>query len=196
VSVSGVYGLVTPFNGPSYQVYCDIDTAGGPWMLLYAYNHIGGENNVLVPGTVPISPTAGYSHVNLNALVDGNGKAIFKEASKVRFYCQTSGHSRKIHFYTSNSVIDQMTYDGNMAGNTPSLWNTGYTPLPGHSAYLPASTYHAYSSNSLTHFPFYDENGHIWGIRANGFRWECDDAHHNNGYNTLHQIWVNTGNTK
>jgi hypothetical protein len=90
-----------------------------------------------------------------------------------------------------------MSYDGNMAGNTPSLWNTGYTPLPGHRAYLPAATMYVWS-DSLTQFPFLgnDNDWFAWVVRGEGYRWGCDDAPHDYLYTTLHQIWVNTGNTK
>jgi hypothetical protein len=139
VIVSGVYNLQPSNNGPTYQVYCDIVTPGGPWMLLYSYNHIGGENKPLVDYTVPISPTEGYSHAHLDIFKDEywNG---FLRAKKVRFYCQTSAHNRVIHFYTSNDVINQMAFDGIHWKNDYSLWTTGYTTLSDHTGYLPAAT--------------------------------------------------------
>ena len=191
-TVSGAYTLVTPYNGPSYQVYCDMDTAGGPWMLLYAYNHIGGENVPLVQGTVPISPTTGYSHVNLNQIIDGDGNSVFY-AKSVRFYCHTSGHNRIIHFYTSNKIVDQMVYDGNDVNNNPILWNTGYTALSGHSGYLPAAVDSVYTDGGLWNIPYWKAGTNHWSIQGDGYRFECDDYPDGYSQTTLHQIWVNTG---
>jgi hypothetical protein len=200
-TVTGVYILVTPSNGPSYQVYCDMDTAGGPWMLLYAYNHIGGENIPLVQGTVPISPTTGYSHVNLNQIIDGDGNIVFN-AKSVRFYCHTSGHTRKIHFYTSNIVVDQIAYDGNDGNNNPSIWNTGYTLLSDHSGYLPAAVNNVLTDytngglyGGLWNFPFFKLGTYHWAIQSSNNRCGCDDSPSDNSQydNRLHQVWVNTG---
>ena len=191
VSTSGLYSIRPASNGPVYQVYCDIDTPGGPWMLLYSYNHIGGENKPLVADTIPTSPTNGYSHVHLNTFKDANGNSVFG-ASKVRFYCQTSAHTRKIHFYTSNNVIDQMAYDGILSKNVASLWTSGFTPLSDHTGYLPAQTGDVLTIGLWDH-PFYKVNSYHWNVRSAGYRYECDDFPNDNLKTTLHQIWVNTG---
>ncbi len=114
-------------------------------------------------------------------------------AKRTRFYCQTSGHSRKMHFYTSDAVVNQIAYDGNDQSNTASRWNTGFTTLSGHSANLPAATngYETGASFGFWNFPFYTRSGaNHWGIRGGGYRWECDD-YTNEAQTTLHQVWVN-----
>ena len=161
-------------------------------MLLLSYSHIGGQNNALVQGTIPTSPTAGYSHVLLSSFKDGQGNSVFK-AKRTRFYCQTSAHGRKMHFYTSDGVVNQMAYDGNDLSNTASRWTTGFTTLSGHTAYLPASTNAGFTgvSDGLWNFPFYNGGTYHWGIRGVGNRWECDDFVGSEVQTTLHQVWVN-----
>jgi len=84
-------------------------------MLFFSYNHIGGENNVLVEGTLPTSPTStgpdGYSHVNLEDF----GYAP-TDIDQVRFYCQTDNHERRIHFSTSNSFQKGVSITGSLSG--------------------------------------------------------------------------------
>jgi hypothetical protein len=162
-------------------------------MLLYAYNHIGGENIPLVQGTVPISPTTGYSHANLNQIIDGDGNSVFN-AKSVRFYCHTSGHTRKIHFYTSNSIVDQIAYDGRSINNNVGIWTSEYTVLPGHTGYLPAATNSFASGETIGLFrePFFTWYTYHWNINSYNNRFECDDFPADNSQSTLHQIWVNT----
>ena len=191
-----MYYIQPSSNGPQYQVYCDVVTPGGPWMLLYSYKHIGGDNNPLVENTIPTSPTTGYSHANLNIFKDGYGNSVLT-AKKVRFYCETSAHTRKIHFYTANGIVDQMANDGLNTRNAIWLWRgNNVTTLSDHTAYLPTQTDAVWSPSTtlgLWNSPFFKGNNYHWNIRGFGTRFECDDW--NNGYNqaTLHQIWVNTG---
>jgi hypothetical protein len=191
-TVAGVYNIRPQYYniGPVYKVYCDPITAGGPWMLTYAYNHIGGQNNALVSGTIPISPTAGYSHVDVNTFVDSKANKVFK-VNKVRFFCQTAFHARKIHFYTPNAIVNQMAFDGGNTGDVPSIWTSGFTTYADHTAYLPASTTNVVGP--LYNFPFYSSTYGTWGIRGFDTRWECDDYSNGYAYTSLFQIWVNAG---
>jgi hypothetical protein len=72
-------------------------TDGGGWMLTWAYNHIGGESVALESGTIPSDPKSSYSHFNVQDIYSS-----VDEISEVRFYCDTSFHSRVVHFKTSN----------------------------------------------------------------------------------------------
>ena len=55
----------------------------------------------------------------------------FTEASiaDVRFYCNTSFHSRKVHFKTSDSFVTGLAFDPSQVGNSASFWNSGFTVL-------------------------------------------------------------------
>ena len=138
-------------------------------MLLWAYSHTANQNNALVEGTIPVSPTTGYSHVLLNTFKDGSGNSVFY-AKKTRFYCQTSAHSRKIDFYTTDSVVNQMAFDGNDRSNTASRWNEGFTLLASHTGYLPAAIISGFtgSMDAFWNFPFLKDNSYHWAIRGLG----------------------------
>jgi len=157
------------------------------------YAHAGGENDALVPGTIPTDPTGGYSHVNLQ---DMDGFSRFSVAD-VRFYCHTSNHDRKIHFKTSHSFQLGVAFNGSLSGNDPSYWNSDYTALAGHTAYLPGSAHYAFtgSSDGFWNFPFYESDWYHWGIRGAGDRFECDDFPASSAYTTLHQVWVRQHST-
>jgi hypothetical protein len=159
-------------------------------MLTYAYNHIGGQNLPIVLATIPTSPTTGYSEINVNTFVDNLSRPLFTVA-KVRFYCETALHARKIHFYTPNAIVAQMTYNGGTTGNTASVWKTGFTKYADHTAFLPAATDSVYGT--LTNFPFLSGTSYYWCIAGFGSNYRCDDVAAGATYTTLHQIWVNTG---
>jgi hypothetical protein len=162
------------------------------WILLLAYKHVGGENVVLVPGTVPTSPTEGYSHVWL----DDRGLST-DNVNAVKFFCTSSVHSRVLHFSMNSAWIKSAISDGSASGNIAAQWTSGVTELVGHSASLPGTT-NAVFTEDLMKFPFYyndSPNSRLFGIRAYGHRFACDDyptfADDRSGYqnDNLFQIW-------
>ena len=144
-------------------------------------------------------PSCRYSHRHLSDL----GYGAIDDVEEVRFFCNTSEHSRVIHFKTSNSHVREVAFTGDHQGqNSPAHWNSGWTALPGHTAYLPEGTTDGFSDPSggwpdsalgFANFPFFKSYQYHWAIRGQGFRWECDDAYQpSNGYQrtTRHQVWV------
>ena len=154
------------------------------WILLLAYKHVGGENKALVQGTAPTFPTEGYSHVWLNDL-----GLTASDVDSVRFYCHTSGHSRKMHFSTSDATIKSFLIDGSTTGNAVSLWTSGTNKFSDHTAYLPDASIYASGTASLTDHPFYKGATYHWIIKGSASRFECDDYTGNYAQSTLHQIW-------
>ena len=156
------------------------------WLLLLAYNHVGGENNELVPGTAPQSPTESYSHIWLNDL-----SLTADDVDSVRFYCTSSGHSRVVHFETSNIWAKSALVTGTATGNKVSYWTSGTTKFSDHTGVTPDLSNEFW--NSLIEYPFYKASENHWAIRGDGSRWECDDAPYQTGahdrFTTVHQIW-------
>ena len=89
-----------------------------------------------------------------------------------------------------------MAYSGSQVGNSASLWTSGYSPLEGHSAFLPGSTNDVFTeaNGGFWSFPFWrgysSPNNYHWGVRGLGSRWECDDFPGGSGEDTLHRIYV------
>ena len=174
-------------SGIKYTVFCDQVVDGGGWMLMMAYQHTGGENNELVEGNLPTDPNAGYGHVNIQDLGYTAG-----DIDEVRFYCETSAHTRKMHFKTSNSVVKGTAYSGSQVGNNPSAWKDDTTLLSGHTAHLPLATGSTFggASDGFWNFPFWLSATYHWGVRGLGHRWECDNYVNSHYHDTLHQVWV------
>jgi len=185
-TTSGIYTISAKAGSglPDQQVYCDMEEDGGGWMLLYSYNrNVTTSSRPMNDMRLPTSPTTGYSHWHLGPAL---GYTSADDVLDVRFYCSTSGHSRVMHFKTSNQYVRSVAVSGNGgSGNTATNWNTGWTALSQHSSFLPADAMHASSYGALYGNPFYSNNRH-WYISR--YTADCDDAA--GGLSSQHHIWV------
>jgi len=181
------------------QIFQDSDG----WILLLAYNHVGGENNELVSGKAPLSPTESYSHVWLNDL-----GLTANDVEAVRFYCKTSEHDRIVHFSTELAYTKQTIVYGTLESNSASYWNTGTTKFADHTGQSPDSVNDYWGwgggqppascgspsrATCTTYFsyPFYKWGSphNLWHIGSGNYL--CDDDNISDGISqtTTHQIW-------
>ena len=163
------------------------------WILLLAYKHTAGENNELVFGIAPTSPTEGYSHIWIEDL-----GLVASDVDSVRFFCTSSSHSRVMHFSVNNDWIKSAIVTGSASGNSILYWTSGTMKFSDHTANIPDKANAIFSESDLLKFPFYyndSPNSLLYGIRAYGHRFACDDYPTFNGdrtgyqYNNLFQIW-------
>ncbi|MEW7280954.1 T9SS type A sorting domain-containing protein [Aquimarina sp. 2201CG1-2-11] len=183
------------FNGNTFQGVLDNDTDGGGWLMILNYVHLAGDNSALqVRNTdLPLlgsstlgddeAATANWGHM-------GNQLAAAIDFEEMRFYAETSGHSRVISFKTNyaNAVNYVKTGIGSFSG-----LRGRFNILPGHTANIPGSSLNGFFSSkgdfALTDFPFYVGGTYHWGVRGLGNRWEVDDFGLNNN-STIHRVWV------
>ncbi|XP_062514849.1 angiopoietin-2-like [Corticium candelabrum] len=187
VEENGIYWIQPPGSNFPFQAYCDMQTDGGGWMLLYAYKHRKGTKYDLVTA-LPTSPD-GYSHQLLNNMGISTGWT-----QELRFYCTTSHHNRVVHFKTNNRNIIQTAYDGKKHFSVSDCSSKQTEKLTGHTAHLPDATSHIWGGNhqtvGFTEFPFYRGGTYHWGIAPRYSRFECDDYANNYNYDTLHRVFV------
>ncbi len=184
------------FNGSTFQGELDNDTAGGGWLMILNYVHQAGTNpNLVVRNTnLPLlgASTLGTSEAGSNTWGHfGNALAAAIDFEEIRFYGESSGHSRVIDFTTNYATAIDYVKTG--SGSFSGINNAAnYTLLSGHSANIPQNVNETYPNNgdyALTEFPFFTISQYHWGIKGSGSRWEVDDFS-NNTNSTIHRVWV------
>ena len=187
-------------NGASAAADIDgPDVAGGGWILIFCYDRSGPEASwptVLHPNRLPTSRRGSgcTSHAQAQHL-----RGITQsDVESVRFLGQSFAEDgRTIHFKTENAAVVQMAWNGDGGLNEAHRWLRGWSPLPGHSAHLPAETNNAQhrATDAFNDHPFYKSSAYHWNtiVSRDGTeqRWDVDDWNRNKASGpTLHQVWV------
>ncbi|MBZ9788458.1 T9SS type A sorting domain-containing protein [Psychroflexus sp. CAK57W] len=202
--------LAAAHNFPSGRYYFDLGSGlfeanidaseGGGWVLILQYLHQGGTtpnlNIITENANLPIQSISALGTNESSDLTRwghaGNARtANLTGADEFRFYGETSGHNRIIHFKTGQGLNYFTTGTGNMSANLAA----NFMALTGHTANIPLAINKGESNQgnlALTEFPFYRSGNFHWGIkgRKNQNRWEVDDFPGNESRSTIHRVWI------
>ncbi|WP_081740554.1 T9SS type A sorting domain-containing protein [Aquimarina pacifica] len=184
------------FNSSTFLGELDNDTDGGGWLMILNYVHLAGDNSDLTVRNTDL-PLLGSSTLGDNEAGTANwghfGNALASDIDfkEIRFYAETSGHSRIINFKTDYAPVLEYvkTGSGSFSGLND---NSNYSPFSDHTAFAPGlagSGFNNAGNLALTNFPFYAPGNYHWGIRGLGNRWEVDDFAINT-QSTIHRVWV------
>ena len=194
---TGVYYF--EINGATMQGYLDNDTDGGGWLMILNYVHVANTNPDLNIRTTDLpllgSSTLGDNESGTNFWGHtGNALLATIDFSEMRFYGETTGHARKIHFKTDyvNAINYAKTGSGSFNG-IEGLAN--FTTFSDHTAFIPAQAVNEFTNEgdlALTNFPFWRSGLYHWGIKGGNSRWEVDDVA-NGTESTIHRVFVRAG---
>ena len=187
---SGNYYLDPDSNATDIkEVYCEMGLADSGWTMVLRYDHTGGTNPGVAPGSVfPKNVSGELKHVDN---IDQYG---FSQINAVRLYGKTSGHTRIIHYYTTTANVINALYTQNVDECGAADLKANVTTFGNHTANLPASGDTQSDSNSNQifgyGFPMYLAGTYHWALSGSGTRWEVDDYPGDSSCTTLHEIYI------
>jgi len=191
----------------AFEASCDMTTESGGWTLVLSYLHQGGSNPALdvrssdfpLKGSDTLGGDESASQFWGHA---SNAMMASLNPSELIFYCESTNHSRVIHFKTSSGGVLAYTKTG--SGDAAGVYNSSLTTSLAlrNNSTLPLHTngensfYSSQGNGAMVNFPFYSNSGignprAHWGIRGNGNRWECDDTGSSaSASHSLFRVWA------
>jgi hypothetical protein len=197
---SGVYTIDPDGDGPVPQMdcQCDMTTDGGGWTLVLNYNHLENTDPALMifTNSLPLQGQTTLGFDESNTIYWGHAGTTLMTAipfDELRFYGITAGHTRVMDFKTSHTGT--VSYFKTGTGSTEGI-STNFTPLPAHTAFLPAAinmTISNMGDYAMTDYPLWTGSTYHWYLGGSDpvciHRWEVDDYPCNTP-STFHQVWV------
>lgn len=185
----------------------------GSWILVMNYEHYGGTNPTVSPGsTFPQMPNGKKTIKDIQndgsngelQHVDNISQYGSWDVDAVRLEGVTSNHGRKINYYTETQNAIDAIVDNSVNANHTDL-ASNITKYPDHNAFLPDGSGERNSTNQQDEhifgyeFPMFGDmdkgggggNEH-WAVAGQDDRWEVDDKPNNAGQTTIHRVWVRT----
>jgi hypothetical protein len=189
----------TKYNGQ--EVVAESDSYGD-WILVQNYEHYGGTNPEVRPqDDFPQLPSGRLSASDVEnngsngelAHVDNISRFGDWDADAVRLEGRTTGHSRQLKYFTTESGAVDAILNTSRAG--PSQLTNSVTKYGNHDANLPDSAGGSTANTDDNHifgygFPMYEGGVHHWAVAGQSDRWEMDDYPGGPQNSTIHRVWI------
>ena len=168
---------------PPMTVSCEFIASGtgqGGWTLILNYLHNANTNPELDVRHYSL-PTKGSDSLGTNESGTTHwghaapGLLNNMDFSSMRWYCETSEHTRKLHFVSSDADMVEYARTGRGTDMMSNVEDDADFFAGSVTDFGDVSFYDNQGDLALTNFPFFYDGGNSrWAIYGNEDGWECD----------------------